>query len=473
MPALPQPLAAIPAIPGATDPAPGTSALAMLAEVLDAASLQEAAGRLAKALALALDLRWVAIATVADGIPTLMATSSRDDVSAQQSRDASEPIGAAMSEALDQGISLAVPEAIGAPRRHAVLLAHRILQSRLGGSIASVPVAAHGKAIAVVMLLGEAPWTAHRLQAVEDLLVLAGPALSLMQQAELPWHRRFAAVAAERWQAWLGTRRRAWAVAGCCVAGFALLALPTTQRAGGQARVEGAQQRVLVAPADGYVREVHVRPGDVVSSGAVLVDLTEAELVLDRDQWRGQLEQHENAYAAAMARADRASAMVSLAKLEEARVQLARVEGQLVRAQVVAPFDGMVIQGDLAASVGAPVRQGDALMTLSAGDGFRIVVEVDEADIARIQPGQPGVLALSAMPWDTLRLRVRRIAPLARVVEGANVFDVEAVLEDPDPRLRAGLLGRARIDVGERPLAVQWGLGAAARLRRLSWRWLW
>lgn len=463
----------------AAPPATAASALELLAGVFDARTLPDAAHRLARALAGQLGLRWAMVATVDDGAPRVVATSSRDDLQAPQARDAIEPIEAAMAEAIDQGVSLAFPETARCQPAGAVLLAHRLLHARTGGSFATLPLAAHGKRFAVVMLHGDdRAFVTAQLGAVEDLLVLAAPALSLMQQAEEPWHRRLFVAVIERRRAWLGTGRRVWVAGAIAAPLLAFVAWPVTQHAAGRARVEGAQHRVLVAPADGYVRQVHARPGDAVTAGTVLLDLTEAELVLDRDQWSGQIDQQENAYASAMSRADRATAMVSLARLEEARVQLARIDGQLARAQLVAPFDGTVIQGDLAASVGAPVRQGDALMTLAAGDGHRVLVEVDEADIARVQVGQAGTLSLSSMPWDTLQLRVRRIAPLARVVEGDNVFDVEAELTGAgaDPRLRAalraGLQGRARIDVAERPLAVQWGVAAASRLRRLAWRWL-
>jgi multidrug resistance efflux pump len=54
-----------------------------------------------------------------------------------------------------------------------------------------------------------------------------------------------------------------------------------------------------------------------------------------------------------MARADRAQLVISQAKADEARAQLALVDEQLGRIRIEAPFDGVVIRGDLSQSLGA------------------------------------------------------------------------------------------------------------------------
>jgi hypothetical protein len=80
-----------------------------------------------------------------------------------------------------------------------------------------------------------------------------------------------------------------------------------------------------------------------------------------------------------------------------------------------------------------------------------VIVEVDERDIGRVRVGQPGSLALSALPWDTLAVKVTRVTPMANAVEGRNVFEVEAALDAQPDTLRPGLRGVARIAVGREP----------------------
>ena len=98
-----------------------------------------------------------------------------------------------------------------------------------------------------------------------------------------------------------------------------------------------------------------------------------------------------------------------------------------------------------------------------------MIIEVDERDISRIRIAQPGSLALSALPWDKLPLRIARITPLASPVDGKNVFEVEASLEHQPDSLRPGLRGVARISVGEAPLLWAWTHRLTDWLRLKAW----
>jgi multidrug resistance efflux pump len=209
-----------------------------------------------------------------------------------------------------------------------------------------------------------------------------------------------------------------------------------------------------------------------VKAGDALVDLLDGDLRLERERWSSQLAQHENAYAAAMAKADRAEASTSLARIAEAQSQLALVDEQLTRGRVVAPFDALVIQGDLSQATGTPVRQGDTLLTLATTGRQRVIVEVDEVDIARVATGQAGRLALSSLPWDRQGLVVERIVPLARAVDGRNIFEVEGRLTEPSSDIRPGLLGRAEIVVGRLPPLWAWCGHALDRVRVAWWAWI-
>jgi multidrug efflux pump subunit AcrA (membrane-fusion protein) len=224
-------------------------------------------------------------------------------------------------------------------------------------------------------------------------------------------------------------------------------------RVGAPARLEGSVQRALVAPADGYLESAHVRPGDRVSAGQVLVELAREELELERRKWDSELSQHENAAPAALARGDRSEFVISQALAEEARAKLGLVEEQIARASIVSPFDGVVIMGDLSQMLGAPVRRGDTLVTVAPANEFRLILEIDERDIADIALGQSGHLALGAMPGRNFEFEVRRISPVAEARDGRNYFEVECELKESLVAMRPGLQGVARIVVDQRPVA--------------------
>jgi multidrug resistance efflux pump len=473
----PAPVAAAPieAMTAAADPVPAHAALALYAQILAAASPQAAAHRVVATLSNEGGFSRAAIGLVDGRGVRLLAISDTD--LGQAAAEWTQRLLGCMQEAVEQSVSLSWPRAGGLPAADdSIALEHQLLQRHVGGAVASVPLGAGGETFAVVCVERQAgpPFEARELARLEQMLALAAPALRWMDRAAQPWHRRTASALVQAWAALRQPERRtARRMMAAAAAALAFVALaPLEQDVSGRARVEGAEQRALTAPADGFVKAVHVRPGDRVLAGAPLLDLLDGDLRLERERWSSQLAQHENAYAAAMAKPDRAAASTSLARISEAQSQLALVDDQLARGRVVAPFDALVIQGDLSQSIGAPVRQGDTLLTLATTGQQRVIVDVDEVDIAQVQVGQPGRLSLSSLAWGSEAIVVERITPLARAVEGRNVFEVEARLVEPRADLRPGLLGRAELVVGRRPPLWTWTAQALDRLRLAWWSWL-
>jgi hypothetical protein len=109
---------------------------------------------------------------------------------------------------------------------------------------------------------------------------------------------------------------------------------------------------------------------------------------------------------------------------------------------------------------------------VAATGQYRVVVEVDEVDIDRVERGQHGTVVLSSAAWRSAPVVVERITPLARAVEGRNVFEVQARLLEADAGLRPGLQGRARLVVGRMPPLWAWSGQALDRLRLTLWSWL-
>jgi multidrug resistance efflux pump len=448
-------------------------ALSLQATVLSHARVREAATAFATELANGRGCARVSVGFVRNGTVRLVAVShgggEGDSGSLQQ--QAYGPLTAAMDEAVQQGTSVCWP-AEGAP---AVRLAHRALLGDRGGAAASIPIVHLGQFCGAITC----EWTTSPLELaalvdeIENIVSLAGPVLLLMHHKETPLHQRLADSARHGLQR-LREGHRAALVGGLAfgaVALAALLALPVDHRVGGRARIEGEQQRSLVVPLDGFLKAVHARPGDRVQAGQVLVEMADQDLALQRRRWTSELGQQENAYASAIARADRAAMVIALARADEARAQLALVEAELARTRITAPFAGIVVDGDLTQSLGAPLERGKPLMLLAPLDRYRVMVQVDERDIGRLRVGQSGSLSLAALPWDALAVQVTRVTPVARAVEGRNVFEVETDVRADIARIRPGLEGVAKIDVGRAPLAWVW-LHRVAEWARLAW-WSW
>jgi multidrug efflux pump subunit AcrA (membrane-fusion protein) len=317
------------------------------------------------------------------------------------------------------------------------------------------------------------PFTDAEIAQCENVARLLGPVLRLKREDAESWTRRVHRALGNTVRNLVRPGHAAFktgAATALIVAGAAAL-LPVDYRVGAPARVEGAVQRTLVAPADGFLRELHVRPGDRVSAGQALADLAQDDLKLEQRKWGSELNQHENAAAAALARSDRAQFVVSQARAEEARAQFDLASSQLARTRIVAPFDGVIIAGDLTQSLGAPVKRGETLMMIAPEQKFRLVVEVDERDIADIRVGQSGRLVLGAFMGRKLDFKVARVTPMATARDGRNFFEVEGDLDDVGEALRPGLQGVARIEAGRHPMAWIWSRHAVNWLRLTAWSW--
>jgi hypothetical protein len=105
-------------------------------------------------------------------------------------------------------------------------------------------------------------------------------------------------------------------------------------------------------------------------------------------------------------------------------------------------------------------------------DGYRIVLRVDERDIAHVELGQRGELAVTAMPGELFPFTVTSIVPVNVAQEGRNLFRVEARLEGDAGRLRPGMAGVGKIHVEERKLVWIWTRSLTDWVRLKLWSWL-
>jgi multidrug resistance efflux pump len=450
-----------PTLPAAHGPAAPAHGLLLrpLAAALARPELSEAAAAFCSELCEMLRCGRGSVALLQAGSLRLAGSSHPSEL--QPGQPAATALLDAMQEALDQHQTVAWPAPAG---EDLITLAHRQLAA--AGAACSVPLVDGTRVVGALTLERAAPgFTAAELTTLADLSRLAGPVFDLKRQLALPWHRRVLQAVRER----LATpSRRSLAIGGAVLVLLLALAIPVPWRVSAPARLEGSTQRAVVAATDGYLQQANVRPGDRVKAGQVLAELASQDLELERRRREGELRQHESGYRAAQARADRAQMVTFQAKAAETQAMLSLVESQLQRARIEAPFDGLVIKGDLSQNLGAPVQRGEVLMVLAPNDSFRLILEVDEADVGAIRAGQRGALALAAQPDQTLAFVTRRIVPVAATAEGRNYFEVEAALEQTLPQLRPGLSGVAKVDAGWRPIG--WLLGHRAfDWLRLAW----
>ena len=377
----------------------------------------------------------------------------------------------AMTEATDQNATVTYPTGLGDVPR--ISQSHAQLAARTGTSLCTVPLNAAGRVTGALTFerKGTAALTESDKALCEQVGGAIAPMLELKRQADKSWWQRAQDARLRMWSS-RSARNRNLIVGGVLLLLLLLFLIPMRFNVGASARVEGAVQRVIAAPMDGYLRSTRVRPGDTVRTGDVLVELADQELLLDKRRLESELSRHQNNFSAAMGRSDRALFAVNVSRAAETKAQLDLVEAQLARAQVVAPMDALVIQGDLTQMIGAPVKRGDTLLTLAPRDQYRVMIDGDERDIPYIQLGQRGRLALAALPGEALEFSVQRITPVATISrDGRNVFEVEAKLDAGSALPRHGLQGVAKIESGRHTLAWITFRRIVGWLRLGIWSW--
>ena len=255
------------------------------------------------------------------------------------------------------------------------------------------------------------------------------------------------------WPGWLAPlRRHVWPVAFGATLVIGLL--PVHREVVAPTRVQGLHERQLVAPRDGFISVVYARPGAQIQAGQSLIDFDGEQASSELRAAEATLAQSESAVSEALARHDQAQIVVQMAKVDEARARADLARRDLERGRVLAPLTGVVVSGDLSRSIGAPVKRGEVMMTVAPVDGFRLVLWVDERDIAGVQVGTIGALRVAARPGQALPMTVTRITPVARVREGRNGFEVEGALVSAEATLRPGFEGVTRLDTGRHPLVA-------------------
>lgn len=217
--------------------------------------------------------------------------------------------------------------------------------------------------------------------------------------------------------------------------------------------LEGSTQRAIVAPFESYIRAAHVEAGMTVRSGEPLVELDKTKLVLELDKWQSEKAKLGREYDRALAELNHAEAQILRAQLGQAEAELNLVNDKLARTVLYAPFDGVVISGNLGSSLGAPTARGELLLELAPLTGYRVVLGVDERDIGHVQTTQFGELTLNAMPGERWPFEIINVASAAPGEDGEHIFRVEAKLSKTSDQLRPGMQGLGKISVGEESLA--------------------
>jgi RND family efflux transporter MFP subunit len=383
-----------------------------------------------------------------------------------------------ISDAMDEVLDLDAVIVYPAPDKDEMgAIAHNELATEVKDTaICSAPLIEAGHVIGVVTLerKGGAVFSAAEIELCKTAGLLLGPILWLKLENELGEWKRLRGAFDGFTQMLFGPRHPgAKLIALVLAATIIFCSLVTSEyRVSAKTVIEGLVQRAAVAPFEGYIAESLVRAGDIVKKGQVLCRLDDRDLKLERVRWASEREQSEHKYRQALAAGDRASMVMVQAQIDQAQAQLSLADDKLARATLTAPFDGIVVSGDLSQLLSSPVEQGKVLFEIAPLDAYRVILNVDERDISEIEVGQQGDLALSGIPYEVMHFKVKQVTPVSTSQEGSNYFRVEAQIDEPSDLLRPGMEGIGKVSVGDRKLIWIWTHGLVDWLRLWTWKWM-
>jgi len=383
-----------------------------------------------------------------------------------------QKIADAMDEAIEQDSAIIFPD----PKASLVQRAHQDLARKFGsGSLCSIPLIHEKKVFGAVTLLRseEKPFDRGVLDLCQQTLSLTTPFLVLKRDEEKSLLSKIGTTLKKRLNQIFGFKHLKLKF---LVATFSLLLLLSTLiesdfRVSADAILEGKIQRVVAAPISGYLLSASARAGDTVRQGDVMASLDDSELKLELAKHDGELQKARREYREAQSSRDLVKVRVVSEQINQTRAEIDLTRQQLDNIRLTAPFDGVIIEGDLSQLLGSPVERGDTLFKIAPLSGYRIILKVDESDISHVVPGQAGILALSSLTERNLALTVEKITAVAKADDGANIFRVEASLSNAPDLLRPGMQGVGKINAGRARLIWIWTHEITDWLRLWVWSW--
>ncbi len=383
-----------------------------------------------------------------------------------------QKIADAMDEAIEQDKLLVFP----APEAKVIQRAHLELARKFGiGSICTLPLIHNQQIYGAVSLLRaeENPFDNETQKLFEQALSLITPYLALQQAQEKNLFFKIAATLKKQLQKIFGVQHL---VAKLATLAAVLLIIISSQiegefRVTADAVLEGKIQRVVAAPFSGYLLSASVRAGDTVLQGDLMASLNDSDIKLQLTQLRGKLEKSRREYRQAQSTRELVKVRVINAQISQIKAEIELAQQQLERVNLSAPFDGVVIEGDLSQTLGSPVERGDTLFKIAPLEGYRIILKVDESQISYIEKNQTGVLILPSLSEHDFPLTIEKITVAAKADDGANIFRVEASLQDASDQLRPGMQGIAKINAGRARLLWIWTHEITDWLRLWFWSW--
>jgi RND family efflux transporter MFP subunit len=239
----------------------------------------------------------------------------------------------------------------------------------------------------------------------------------------------------------------------------------------------------------GKIRKIHVQVGDFVKKGGLLVTIDDTDLLTEKrsaetdiegaelavEKNRGNFERAESLYKQKLISKEvydnlKADLDISINTLEKAKSRLQIVLDKLAKTKITAPADGTVLEipvtEGLVVVAAASVNSGTILMTFADLSQLLIESHVNQVDAPRLTRGQEVEVNMSDSNEAPVKARIEFIAPLAVVKNNIKGFQVKALIEDTEGRLKPGMSVSMNVPIGSARQAVSVPVSAVFKERK-------
>ncbi len=201
---------------------------------------------------------------------------------------------------------------------------------------------------------------------------------------------------------------------------------------------ELAKANVVLAEAQEALSEAQAG-GDKLALAQAQLAVHQAEVALQAAQ---------EARADLDSGADATKIATAQAAVDKKRLALNDAEAALAGAQLIAPFDGTILQTNV--NVGDQLTANTTVLTLANLKSLQVVASVDETTIRQISAGQDAAITFDAFPGQSFQGKVLSVPLQGSLQGGVMVYAVPVSLTGAEQlALLVGMTANVEIQVGQ------------------------